>query len=279
MKRTEVKNVVKDYAHEPTGKEFIYSTSTLLEISRVGKGVEGKVYRATVEDESGEQWWFAIKKFSAGTIAEQIDECRKTSQLAHHFREEGLPVLPMVKSITSFKERTGPPRTAWEYFLELLKKRRIQPPFVLMTFLGGQNKQERVLDFSPNAKDFDALCEELSQQLPVMEDMVKDLATIHRLGYAFGWVSSNQHIERHPVTTAWHFTHDEQGNLRRWIVDVSNLSPIDAVQHGALHIQEGEFLDLMELFAHYVGPKFDEVHFTKLYTDTYHHSTQKVSAR
>lgn len=234
---------------EPTGIDLILLKSKIHAVERIAAGLEGTIYKIAIEDEKHQPWVMVLKKFDHAkevmdTELTALEEkelevrlCRTTSENAQTFREAGLPVLLYVKSFLSNKD--------------IMSKRlhqvlpELQPPYVVMTkLLTAVGVDNELRSFISNKLGLAAL---LKNNPVICDQMVMDLARVHKLGFTMASFGKG----RHPIYTLWNFTVDVDGQLERWMVDLSNVESKDKLP---LHRRE-------EIFAEYASEDLEDMLF------------------
>lgn len=221
---------------ERSPEQFIYNQSKITHLERIGEnGTEAEIFLARfteVDPKDGAQIKrdYIIKKFFpessmhggeivddrhlSETVRERLrDKCTFVSQTAALFRAEGLPVLPMVKSVITEKDiRALKPRLAKEFAL-------VKPPYVVMSKLDEAPGVEEAELFDPYPTKFFA---ELAEHPELVTSLFVDLGKIHALGYFVGTLDDG--YMKHPVQNLWLFTKDKKDHYDRVLVDLSNLT-------------------------------------------------------
>jgi len=218
-------NPTGEVEDEPTGREFNFlDIKRFISLKKFDHGQEGMVYSARVEMKDKREGWVVIKKFfgKIHSLEEQKEKCIFTSRYAEIFRREKLPVLPMVKSVLTEKGLISPDEKTW--WQKITKSETsLKPPYVIMTALLPQySKIKKVLNFDGVINNVEK--EDLGNLMRLTRGMFADLAKIHHLGLACGHTQSGV---SHPVDYLWLFTQDNDGDLKRWLVDISNLKKIN----------------------------------------------------
>lgn len=208
-----------------TGRDFIYTKNKLTELAVLGRGQQGMVYRGVFETRDHKKQAMVIKDFAGKDIAIKEGQCRFVSQTAAIFREAGLPVLPIVKSVTTTKDIHD-----LRYCNNDIEMASMCPPYVVMSFLPEEesDKITHALEFK---KDRWELFDLFEKNPELGEGLVSDLATIHALGYTRSlgeWVIDETELEflPHPIESLWLFTKNKTDGLDRWLVDLSNLARV-----------------------------------------------------
>jgi len=261
---------------------FAYLRSKMLETTPLSGGIEGKTYTTHFEDENGQDRVMVVKKFNSGLPKRYLDyvrsfgldndpevrafldmdhdektKCIKTSTTAAYLREQGLPVLPIVKSVLT-KDHSN------SMDLELAEK-AVKPPFVLMTSLQTEGE---VYEFKSGSSMESAqnLAHEIGSHPDVLYDMVRDLAKLHSLGYCIDIYEVTDCLERHSPSSLWMFT--KQGEvLKRWMVDIGNLTSIDRLRKNNIPMYDFFSEDLQDFLVFvdlYINPLLEEKNKFKL---------------
>jgi hypothetical protein len=209
----------------PENLNIIFSRYDFVDFEHLDEGVEGNVYivRGKLRDsESDILHTFVVKVFDGDVaLKENYDEAKKkeecifVSETAHKFRSEGLPVLPVVKSILKKGDML------FENSLSCLSY-----PCVFMTYLGDPSNNEKVYNFgSFFLKDVEDDPDRYIGFKEEVEGMARDLAKIHKLGFVMRRLPHDVGLtDKHPVRSLYLMTQNEEGKIKRCLVDLSNLS-------------------------------------------------------
>lgn len=214
-----------EIGRSPENLNIIFSQYDFVNFEHLDEGVEGKVYivRGKLKDsESDILHTFVVKVFDGDVAREENydetkkrEECIFVSETAHTFRNEGLPVLPVVKSILKKGDML------FENSLSGLSY-----PCVFMTYLGDPANNEKVYNFgSFFLKDVEDEPDHYIGFKEEVEGMARDLAKIHKLGFVMRRLPDNVGLtDKHPVRSLYLMSQSSDGKMKRWLVDLSNLS-------------------------------------------------------
>lgn len=189
-----------------------------------------------------------------------VKRCRFISETATKFRAEGLPVLPMVKSVVTEKDLIGLDENLID------EVREFKPPFVVMTKLGKTGETFSLYNGAP-----DKFYSEIASQPELLEGMVTDVAHLHELGYAMGRLKDRT---RHPVFTLWLFTR-HAGKTERYLVDLSNLY---GGEGSRITREKDDEIDLFGLIKE-IDIKADIEHYREIYNRARLEKREKLEKR
>lgn len=248
------------------GKDFVYLTSRLHELRSLSRGRQGVTYVGTFETTTGTNETLVIKKFHGGA-SNQVEDCRFLSQTAVKFREAGLPVLPLVKSITTAKDISD-----YDWDGLQLGLAPVFPPFAIMSFLKQSGEIKKILEFGSDTHT--GAWETLRANPAELDNLVSDIAKINQLGYTRGVVTMSDGyggsagIGPHPIEYSWIFTESKDGILQRWLVDLNNFTPQNKlnVHQQKVSSPKHDIEDLLNFFWYkFSGVKKDDSYYRNLY--------------
>ena len=267
----ELTNSQRGISSETTGRDVVHSNSEIKSFRKIDSGNESLVYEVNILDEKGVEHLAVIKKFKDVLwLPSQkpkkhndkyfVEQCHFTSQTADLFREEGLPVLPLVKSITTTKGIASLGLDAMEGFLD---GQKIEPPFVVMTKIIGDTDEK-----GKQLSEFGKVGDDLRDSPEVLEGMIRDLAHMHKLGFVRGRYSA---YAKHPIDSPWLFGKDKDGRLERWLVDITNLEKASKTDNPKLSKIDDlrELLSTIEQVMSTKDYKEDEEKLRKIYNSVY----------